>query len=338
MFSSQLARIRDHHARVAALTDAAGPDDPCTLDARVHLADTYLRYVPEADDPHEWAERGLAELALIVESRTRTAGPEDPGTLEARRLLLEQRGLHDDESPVSELEAFATTWERVFGFTHPETTVLWNRVAFHRAGTDRAAIHARLADGWRQALADGERQFGPDHPDTLEARRQLLAHDGESRRAEIVAGWGRLAAERAGRLGPAHPSTVEARTEHAGWSDSNRLFDEIAADLAGVLGPSHPRTWRARFHPAYRRAIARPAHTKAAEQVLAAMYSALDPDYVHVEKLGSLLVDRPDPDAVAGFVAVRLLRAVLGAAGPDVVELHRRYPLPDDPPEDDEEE
>jgi hypothetical protein len=117
----------------------------------------------------------------------------------------------------------------------------------------------RIARGWEQVVAEQERRFGPNDPDTQFSRIRLagaylaLGRADHERiiRERVIESWGRLADARSRRLGPVHPDTVEAREHHAychrqvgRFNDEVGLKEQIAADHERLLGPGDPRTLR----------------------------------------------------------------------------------------------
>ena len=101
-----------------------------------------------------------------------------------------------------------------------------------------------IADAYTEDAA-----YGPEHPDTLAARRGLAGWTG---RAGDAAGardqFAALLPVHERVLGPEHPDTLVARHELARWTgeagDAAGARDQYAALLPvreRVLGPGHPR-------------------------------------------------------------------------------------------------
>lgn len=254
-----LDRLR---AAVTAARESFGPDDGRTLAARRALSRGL-----QDDDRYEEAH---VELVALADDHARIFGPEHPDTLSALLdTAVSSHGLYlKGVDPVGAWmpeavrlrEQVAAARERLYGGAHPDTLDVWERLSFAYTVTQRVAesqaLDERIVAGWRQVLADRERDLGPDAPETQTARLRLAnksePHVAEALRAAAVTSWGRIAAERSATLGPIHPDTIVARERHAegqSWlgrpGDELRLTQDIVADLLGALGPSDPRTLRA---------------------------------------------------------------------------------------------
>jgi RNA polymerase sigma factor (sigma-70 family) len=112
-----------------------------------------------------------------------------------------------------------------------------------------------LGDSASQAIAVGEpliadldRQLGPGHPDTLNARNSLAAaYLGADRVAEAISLFEQTLPVLVSQLGPDHPDTLTSQNNLASaYLDAGRVAEAIQLyelNLAGrerVLGPDHP--------------------------------------------------------------------------------------------------
>jgi hypothetical protein len=254
-----LDRLR---VEVSAAEASFGPEDHRTLAARLALGREFRERCRD--------EEAYAELAPLTDAYTRTLGPEHPDTLIAQHeaalscyhLHLSQVNPDTARLPeaVRQLEEVAATRDRLFGPAHPDTLAIWTNLAAAYTTAERIAeadaLDERLLTGWKQIVANREREHGPNAPDTQYARLRLtdLSEPDISRtlRRQVVTSWGQLSAERSTTLGPIHPDTIDAREQHAyshrrlrQRDDEARLMEEIAADLLNALGPADPRTLHA---------------------------------------------------------------------------------------------
>ena len=104
------------------------------------------------------------------------------------------------------------------------------------------------------AVSVVEDVLGPDHPDTLTVRNNLVcAYDSVGRFAEAIDAWEELLRDCQRVLGPDHPYTLNVRNNLAGAYDSVgrfgeaiELFGQVLAEQERVLGPDHPDTLKTR--------------------------------------------------------------------------------------------
>jgi hypothetical protein len=110
--------------------------------------------------------------------------------------------------------------------------------------------YAGARDLQRRVLAAQERVLGPEHPDTLTARRRLAHWTGEAGDPAAARDlFAELLPVRIRVLGPEHPDTLTARHQLARWTGEARdpaaardLLAEMPPVLIRVLGPEHPDT------------------------------------------------------------------------------------------------
>jgi len=190
----------------------------------------------------------------------------------------------------------------------------------------------RIVAGWKQIVAEQERQLGHDEPETQFSRIKLARAYHEIGRAgdervileRVIESWGRLAGSRSQNLGPVHPDTVYARERHAyshrlaGRSDDEvPLTEQIAADHERLLGPDDPRTLRALARLAFRYyegAYDPPAAIVLGERIIGYAYRALGPD---------------DPD-MHTLHAVLTLAYTQAGRSDEALTLHARFPMSGD--------
>ncbi|MEV1080052.1 tetratricopeptide repeat protein [Streptomyces sp. NPDC050211] len=106
--------------------------------------------------------------------------------------------------------------------------------------------------------ADHEREFGPDHWETLLARHNAAYWTGvEGARHRALEQFRALLADQLRVHGPDHVHTLAARHNIAHWTEATghpgealRLFTELLHDRTAALGPDHPHTLLNRYHVA----------------------------------------------------------------------------------------
>jgi hypothetical protein len=341
MRHSELARVRDMQAALAAQEQQLGADDPRTVDSRIRLVEAYEQLPDHDDEQRSWEELAAAEMAKAVDSRVRTLGPNHPNTLTIRYKLAflqyhltmndVQHGAAGRADLVAALRGIADDRARVLGPTHPDTLQSWDMLSHHCPEPERPGLRERVVRGWEQVLAERERRLGPDDPETLAVLLQLAAQY-RNRRAEdaqklaqrAVAGWERITAERTRRLGPVHPDTVAARERHLELHDAyvrsgdgKRLFEAIVADHERLLGPDHPRTLRAQIKLLGWSGMPGdedPQCAALAERLIDRVQAVLGPDHEDFRKLRYLL-----------------MATYIFAGRPDAADAVRRhYPSPSD--------
>jgi RNA polymerase sigma factor (sigma-70 family) len=134
-----------------------------------------------------------------------------------------------------------------------------------------------------------ERLFGPDHPDTLNARNSLAAaYLAAGRTAEAIPLFEQTLALRQGLLGPDDPDTLTSRNNlAAAYQDSGRaaeaiqLFEQTLSIRERLLGADDPSTVNSRGNlaAAYRDAGRAAAAIPLLEQTLADRERILGPDH-----------------------------------------------------------
>jgi hypothetical protein len=343
MRRSELARVRDLEASVAAQERQIGADDPRTIESRLRLVEAYEQLPDYEDDSQPWEDLAITELAKAVDGRVRTLGPDHPDTLTIRYQLaflrfqvvlmdFSERGADGRAELMPELRAIADDAERVLGPTHPDTLGYWGMLSRHCPEAERPGLEERVVRGWEQVRAEREQRLGPDDPEALDVVLLLAGRYQDDRpeeaqrlRERTAAGWGRVAAERTRRLGPVHPDTVAARERHIGlhtaWvspDDDDRLYQELVTDHERLLGPDHPRTLHAQLELLQRRNLTSdptPEAISAAERLIDRIRAVLGPDHKDFRTLRYRLM-----------VAHVMLTGSRDVAG----EIERRYPSPSD--------
>jgi tetratricopeptide (TPR) repeat protein len=117
-----------------------------------------------------------------------------------------------------------------------------------------ARFSTRLLPRIERLLAEAEREFGPDHPDTVIFRSNLArAYAGAGDLDRAIPLFERILADRERLLGPDHPDTLAARNDLAeayrAAGDLDRaipLLERTLADTERVLGDDHRITETAR--------------------------------------------------------------------------------------------
>ncbi|WP_406499104.1 tetratricopeptide repeat protein [Streptomyces sp. NBC_01604] len=263
-----------------------GPDHPDTLDVRGELA----RLRGTAGDPAGAADA----LAGLLEHALRVLGPDHSGTLNTWRNLARWREEAGDAAGAA--TAFAELFEHahgVLGSTHFATKDAWFDLArlWEKAGGAAGAAppfaelverahrvlgpdHVAIVDAWRniarwreegtaatpaEALADRERFWGRDHPETFVARASLAQSRGEAGDASgAVAAFAELLALHERELGADHPETLATRHSLALWqgkagdpAGAADALAELLADQGRELGADHPETLATRHSLAH---------------------------------------------------------------------------------------
>jgi hypothetical protein len=123
MRRSDLARVRDMEASLAAQERQSGADDPGTIDSRLRLVEAYEQLPDSEDDSQPWEDLAITEMAKAVDGRVRTLGPDHPDTLTVRFQvafmryvpLIMEPGPAAHAELVTRLRAIAADAERVLG-------------------------------------------------------------------------------------------------------------------------------------------------------------------------------------------------------------------------------
>ena len=133
--------------------------------------------------------------------------------------------------------------------------------------------------------------LGPDHVDTLTARRNLARWRGEAGDAVgATMAFEDVLANQLRVLGPDSPDTLITRAGLARWrgeagdaAGAGAVFEEVLADFLRVLGPDHPLTLAACSSLARWRGQTGDAAGAAAatQEVLANQLRVLGPDHIH---------------------------------------------------------
>jgi hypothetical protein len=294
-------RERDEDAvaelrQVVALREAGvGTGHPDTLAARHELALSYFHVSIGNDDP-AWLSDAITTMELAADGRLSALGPAHPDTLASWACLpywYSMQGRHNGQGRI---------------------------------------LRERIAAGWEQIVAEQERQFGHDEPETQFSRIKLAGAYSDIGRAEdervildrVTESWGRLANARSRDLGLVHPDTVYARERHAyshrqvGRSDDEVvLAEQIAADHERLLGTDDPRTLRALARLAsryYEGAYDPPAAIVLGERIISDAYHALGPG---------------DPD-VRALRAVLILAYAQAGRSDEAFAFRARFPMSDD--------
>ena len=219
----------------------------------------------------------------------------------------------------------------VLGLTSGGLWEIARYLGFSGSYTAARDLSRQIADGYAEDEA-----YGPEHPKTLAARRDLAGWTG--RAGDAAAARDQFAAllpivERV--LGREHPDTLVTRHELAVWTgeagDAAGARDQVAALLPireRVLDPEHPRTLATRGDLAYWTGQA--GDPAAARDQYAALLPVLErvlgpehPDTLSARYgLAAWTADAGDPaagrDLLAGLLSMR--ERVLGPDHPDTLD------------------
>jgi len=140
------------------------------------------------------------------------------------------------------------------GAAHPQAIYAGERLAAAGEAADAAGRHADAIPVHERVLAERERELGPAHPDTLNARNSLArAYTAGGRAGDATRLAERALADCERALGPGHPGTLTARANLAhAYRAAGRpkeaisLFEQILAEREKVQGGDHPDTLAAR--------------------------------------------------------------------------------------------
>jgi tetratricopeptide (TPR) repeat protein len=258
--AKSLVEIGDPHARelqevaLRELDRVVGPEHPATLSARADLAAT----VSSLGD----VARARIMLERAVEDHERILGVQHVNTSLARMqlaaVLLETATSHLAKGEAS---AAKNVLDRAQALqehalvelergTLPGSELLLTFVEA-RAATLRLLDESEAAGALvHRAVADAEREGGPDHPGTLlarvlEARHVLDTGDPERARTLLE----RVLEDRERVLGRRHPSTIATRAELAsmiaqidGPATAHELRRQVLDDATEELGLEHAET------------------------------------------------------------------------------------------------
>jgi tetratricopeptide (TPR) repeat protein len=171
--------------------------------------------------------------------------PEAHPVLFRRGLSLEVDGLA--ESAVAYWQGMLVTSTGLLGNGHVNAVTARDRLA---AAYESAGRFGDAISVYSTALADRERNQGPEHPDTLTARGNLAhAYSGAGRPAEAVVLYEQVVVTADRHLGPGHPVTLAARTHLAGayqaaarGKEALTAYQLLLADAGRLLGARHQDT------------------------------------------------------------------------------------------------
>jgi tetratricopeptide (TPR) repeat protein len=171
--------------------------------------------------------------------------PEAHPVLFRRGLSLEVDGLA--ESAVAYWQGMLVTSTGLLGNGHVNAVTARDRLA---AAYESAGWFGDAISVYSTALADRERNQGPEHPDTLTARGNLAhAYSGAGRPAEAVVLYEQVVATADRHLGPGHPVTLAARAHLAGayqaaarGKEALTAYQMLLADAERLLGTRHQDT------------------------------------------------------------------------------------------------
>jgi len=295
------AAIRDYQALFDDRCRILGPGHPDTLTTRHAL----LSAKGDAGRLAE-ATRGLGEL---LQTSGRVLGPYHPMTLTThqRQLRLTAEGGKLAQS-LEGLQGLQATMGTQLGEDHPLTLSVKGSVGNVLAAMGRSF---EAAETYRSLVRDRERVFGPELPETLQARNNLaLCMSGErDGHWPAIEAWEALLSDQTSILGADHPLTLETR--HYLFTSLSRVdpqaaveqFRLLVEDRERVQGSEHPDTLRSREN--------------LADCLLLAWTSHRD----QLASAPSLDVGGPEPDrAVPEYRAlVADQERVLGADHPDTL-------------------
>jgi hypothetical protein len=261
--------VTELEAVVAGRERLLGDDHPDTSAARHELSAAYFAKGLGVQDA--WLPDAVAQAERAAEGRERVLGLAHPDTLASLERAHLFRGMLEQGNPGGYIGAAASAqrivegWEQVVAdreralgpdapgtqFARVALADAYDRVGrgYDRVGRgdDRRALLVRVAESWGRLAADRADQFGPVHPDTVEAREQHAnAHDHVGRSAEATALLEAIAADHVRLLGAAHPQTLRARAalvERYALRDPGRaveLGEPLVEQVWAVLGPDDP--------------------------------------------------------------------------------------------------
>ena len=174
--------------------------------------------------------------------------------------LLFRAGLSLENSRLSEAaiaywQSISATSTRLLGPAHANAVVARDRLA--GAPCKAAGRPAEAISVFAAALADRERNQGPEHPETIAARGHLAhAYTSAGRAGEAVALYERTVADSERSLGPGHAVTLSSRARlAAAYQSAGQIREAVSAyellltDSEQLLGPGHPTTLGAAGQP-----------------------------------------------------------------------------------------
>ncbi|MEU0633705.1 hypothetical protein [Streptomyces sp. NPDC005989] len=155
----------------------------------------------------ERTREAAASFTGLLADQERLRGADHPDALESRYNLASLRGRAGDAGgAAADLAQLAADQERVQGHEHAHTRAAQKSLAYWRIkAQDEAGTVAQL-------VKEREGTLGPDHPDTLAARRDLA-----DMRREAVSVAEVLFDEQKAVLGPDHPDTRTTLRSLAEW-------------------------------------------------------------------------------------------------------------------------
>jgi serine/threonine protein kinase len=205
-----LESARDHYQL------SSGLNDPDTLNAMQHLADSYRAMGRQEEAVKLW-EQALA-------GRREVLGPEHPDTLTTMESLSTACfSLGRQTEAVSLGEDALRLRIKVHGREHLATLSAMHTLAFLYAKTGRPVEAARLSE---EVVAGRREQLGAGHADTLSAMVRLAEVYGYAdRRDKAYPLFKEVLPLLSSKFGPDHPETVNAATHLGRWC-SNWAWDE----------------------------------------------------------------------------------------------------------------
>jgi non-specific serine/threonine protein kinase/serine/threonine-protein kinase len=236
-----------------------GEEDPQTLQCRQAQAYAILRV-----GRIEEAQRRFKDLIAV---RRRVLGDDNPDTLQSLdnyATTLEEQGNYREAGPIYRQVLEARL--RVLGRDTRLTNWSFQNVGFNllqqamgtEAGAKQKALYAESEKMLREGIAGFGRVLGPDHPDTLWARRNLVQCLESQNRLSEAEALQREVLETSRRvLGADHVGTRWGESILARILAGEKRYDEAEAlyrgaldSLRRTLGPEHSRTLAVMFNMA----------------------------------------------------------------------------------------
>jgi eukaryotic-like serine/threonine-protein kinase len=245
------AKAEELYGRAVELRRTAlGEEHPLTLRSRLEEAYALLR-LSRIDE----AQKRLTELTPVLR---RVLGEEHPDTLQSLdnyATTLEEQGRNAEAAPIYRRVLEARL--RVLGKDNRSTiwseqNVGFNLLAQGNAATspERERLFAESEKMLREAVVGFERLLGPDHPDTLWTRRNLVQNLETQNRLSEAESMQRAILETSRRvLGPDHVTShagehllARILAEEKRYDESETLFRQSLDGARRTLGQDHSRT------------------------------------------------------------------------------------------------
>jgi tetratricopeptide (TPR) repeat protein len=195
------------------------------------------------------AGRGTDAVAIyqrVLDTQVRQLGPEHPRTVAARADFgMALLGVGQSAEAVTVLEGVLAVGDRQRGIIDVLAVSDSLAAAYQADGRQKDAM--RLIE---RNLAERERRYGPDDPQTIRTRRSLaLACLAAGKNKDAMTHGSRALAGAERVLGPDHPDTLDAMTalasaQHAArrLKDAIALYESALASLERVRGADAPET------------------------------------------------------------------------------------------------